>query len=53
VLVGLGANALLGLWWADPVVALLVAIVVIQAGVCTWRGQVCDDELSRSPAILV
>ena len=42
VLVGLGANALFGLWWADPAVALLVAIVVIQAGVSTWRGRSCD-----------
>jgi divalent metal cation (Fe/Co/Zn/Cd) transporter len=42
VLVGLGANALFGLWWADPVVGLLVAIVVIQAGVRTWRGEACD-----------
>ena len=53
VLVGLGANALFGLWWADPVVALLVAIVVIQAGVRTWRGQVCDDEFCPRPATLV
>jgi divalent metal cation (Fe/Co/Zn/Cd) transporter len=43
VLVGLGANALFGLWWADPLVGLMVAIVVIQAGVRTWRGQACDD----------
>ena len=43
ILVGLGANALLGLWWADPVVALVVAIVAVQAGVRTWRGQACDD----------
>ena len=42
VLVGLGANALFGLWWADPAVALLVAIVVIQAGISTWRGRACD-----------
>src|SRR5438876_10728989 len=39
MLFGLGANALLGLWWADPVVALVVAIVAVQAGVQTWRGQ--------------
>jgi divalent metal cation (Fe/Co/Zn/Cd) transporter len=43
VIVGLGANALFGLWWADPVVGLLVAVVVIQAGVRTWRGEACDD----------
>jgi divalent metal cation (Fe/Co/Zn/Cd) transporter len=43
VLVGLGANALFGLWWADPVVGCVVALVVSQAGVRTWRGQACDD----------
>jgi divalent metal cation (Fe/Co/Zn/Cd) transporter len=43
ILVGLGANALLGFWWADPLVALIVAIVAIQAGIRTWRGQACDD----------
>ena len=37
--VGLGANALFGLWWADPAVALIVALVAIQAGLQTWRGQ--------------
>ena len=39
ILVGLGANALFGLWWADPAVALIVALVAIQAGLQTWRGQ--------------
>jgi divalent metal cation (Fe/Co/Zn/Cd) transporter len=42
VLVGLAANALLGWWWADPLVALAVAVVVVQAGSGTWRGQTCD-----------
>jgi divalent metal cation (Fe/Co/Zn/Cd) transporter len=43
ILIGLGANALFGLWWADPTVALIVAIVAVQAGVQTWRGQGCTD----------
>jgi divalent metal cation (Fe/Co/Zn/Cd) transporter len=43
ILVGLAANALFGLWWADPVVALFVAMVALQAGVKTWRGQGCTD----------
>jgi divalent metal cation (Fe/Co/Zn/Cd) transporter len=43
ILVGLGANAVLGLWWADPLVALVVAVVAVQAGVKTWRGETCDD----------
>jgi len=43
ILIGLGANALFGLWWADPTVALIVAIVAVQAGIQTWRGQGCTD----------
>ncbi len=43
ILVGLGANALFGLWWADPLVALIVAVVAVQAGIRTWRGESCDD----------
>ena len=40
ILVGLAANALVG-WWADPLVALLVAVVAVQAGLRTWRGEGC------------
>lgn len=43
VLIGLGANALLGLWWADPLVAILVAVAAVQAGMSTWRGGGCAD----------
>jgi divalent metal cation (Fe/Co/Zn/Cd) transporter len=43
ILIGLGANALLGLWWADPLAALIVALVALQAGTQTWRGQGCTD----------
>jgi divalent metal cation (Fe/Co/Zn/Cd) transporter len=42
ILIGLGANALLGLWWADPLVALIVAAVALRAGVRTWRGDNCS-----------
>jgi divalent metal cation (Fe/Co/Zn/Cd) transporter len=38
VLLGLLANAVAGWWWSDPLVALLVAVVVVQAGVGSWRG---------------
>jgi divalent metal cation (Fe/Co/Zn/Cd) transporter len=43
ILIGLAANTLFGYWWADPIVALLVAIVAIQAGISTWRGENCYD----------
>ena len=43
ILVGLGANAVFGLWWADPVVALVVAGAAVHAGLRTWRGDACGD----------
>jgi divalent metal cation (Fe/Co/Zn/Cd) transporter len=44
ILVGLGANAVFGLWWADPAVALVVAFVAVETGIGTWRGQGCGTE---------
>jgi divalent metal cation (Fe/Co/Zn/Cd) transporter len=43
VLVGLAANLAFGLWWADPVAALLVAAACLQAGWNTWQGEICED----------
>lgn len=42
ILIGLVSNAVLGLWWADPLAALIVAIVAVQTGISTWRGESCD-----------
>jgi divalent metal cation (Fe/Co/Zn/Cd) transporter len=39
VLAGLAANALAGWWWADPTMALLVSVVVVQTGVRTLRSR--------------
>jgi divalent metal cation (Fe/Co/Zn/Cd) transporter len=41
LLVGLGANTLLGLWWADPITALLIAGVAVKEGRESWRGESC------------
>jgi divalent metal cation (Fe/Co/Zn/Cd) transporter len=41
LLLGLGANALLGWWWADPVSALAIAGVAAKEGVESWRGERC------------
>jgi divalent metal cation (Fe/Co/Zn/Cd) transporter len=38
LLVGLGANALLGWWWADPLAGLAIAAVATREGRQTWRG---------------
>jgi len=43
LLVGLGANALLGWWWADPLAALLIAGVAFREGRESWRGEGCAD----------
>jgi divalent metal cation (Fe/Co/Zn/Cd) transporter len=42
VLAGLLANTLFGLWWLDPIVALVIAGVALQEGRKAWRGEVCD-----------
>src|SRR3954469_25058970 len=41
LLVGLGANAVAGLWWADPLTALLIAGVAVREGRDAWRGDAC------------
>ena len=41
VLAGLAGNALFGLWWLDPVAALVIAAVAVREGVQTWRGEGC------------
>lgn len=41
VLVGLLGNTLFGLWWLDPVAALVVAGVALREGIETWRGKGC------------
>lgn len=41
LLVGLLGNALLGAWWLDPAVGLLIAAVAVREGVEAWRGEGC------------
>jgi divalent metal cation (Fe/Co/Zn/Cd) transporter len=43
VLLGLLGNTLFGLWWLDPVAALVVAAVAVREGVQSWRGEGCAD----------
>lgn len=42
VLAGLVANALFGLWWLDPVVALAIAGLAVQEGREAWEGESCE-----------
>jgi divalent metal cation (Fe/Co/Zn/Cd) transporter len=41
LLVGLLANAALGWWWADPLVALGIAAIALREGREAWRGEAC------------
>ena len=41
LLVGLLLNALLGLWWADPVAALVMAPMIAREGIEGVRGKSC------------
>lgn len=43
-LVGLGLNALLGWWWADPVAALAMLPLIVREGVEAWRAESCADD---------
>jgi divalent metal cation (Fe/Co/Zn/Cd) transporter len=43
LLAGLGANAFLGWWWADPAAALLIAAVALNEGREAWRGEACCE----------
>lgn len=43
LLAGLGANALFGWWWADPLAGLVIAVVAVREGAESWRGDGCAD----------
>jgi len=38
-LLGLGLNAVLGWWWADPVAALAMLPLIVREGLEAWRGE--------------
>lgn len=44
LLLGLGLNAAFGLWWADPVVALVVAAIAVHEGREAWRESRDKDD---------
>jgi divalent metal cation (Fe/Co/Zn/Cd) transporter len=43
VLGGLLLNATLGWWWADPVAALVVAVLATVEGLRSWRAESLAD----------
>lgn len=40
-LAGLGLNAALGWWWADPAAALAMSLLIASEGRSAWRGEDC------------
>jgi divalent metal cation (Fe/Co/Zn/Cd) transporter len=51
LLVGLGANALLGWWWADPITALAIAGVALREGRASWAGEACCTTACSGSAV--
>jgi divalent metal cation (Fe/Co/Zn/Cd) transporter len=45
---GLGLNALFGLWWADPVAALLMIPIIVNEGMSALRGETCCEKIDCS-----
>lgn len=41
LLIGLSTNAAFGWWWADPITALVIAVVAVNEGRQAWRGDSC------------
>ena len=53
LLVGLGANALVGAWWLDPAIGLLIAVVAVREGRDALRGEGCGCCASPLEGVLV
>jgi divalent metal cation (Fe/Co/Zn/Cd) transporter len=43
LLAGLLLNAFFGLWWADPLAALIMAPIIAKEGIEGVQGKTCDD----------
>jgi divalent metal cation (Fe/Co/Zn/Cd) transporter len=43
LLAGLLLNALFGLWWADPVAALIMVPIIAKEGIEGLQGKACDE----------
>ncbi len=43
LLAGLLLNAFFGLWWADPVTALIMVPIIVKEGIEGLQGKACDE----------
>jgi hypothetical protein len=41
LLIGLAGNAIIGAWWLDPAIGLLIAAVAVKEGAEACRGDGC------------
>ena len=46
LLVGLLLNSTLGWSWADPLAALVIAVVAVREGISAWKGDACCTPLA-------
>lgn len=44
LLAGLVLSATLGWWWADPVAAVVIAVLAAREGLEAWRGESCEHD---------
>ncbi len=47
-LVGIGLNAVLSWWWADPVAAVVISLLITREGREAWRGENCCEVAERT-----
>ncbi len=47
-LVGIGLNAALSWWWADPVAAVVISLLIMREGREAWRGENCCEVAERT-----
>jgi len=45
-LLGLGLNAVLSWWWADPVAALAMLPLIVREGLEAWRGEGTEGKIA-------
>ncbi len=38
---GMALNAAVGWWWADPVAALVMCVLIVREGGEAWKGEAC------------
>ncbi|MEV0322521.1 cation diffusion facilitator family transporter [Streptomyces sp. NPDC050658] len=50
LLVGLVLNAAFGWSWADPIAALIIAVVAVKEGRDAWRGDACCGPMPTAPS---